>query len=292
MGSALEGYAAEGIPAFANDKELSLQKAQNYLADLQRLAPLPSLEEIYSREWVLHVQYTHDCAAQKPLAIRFLGGFSSKEVTEALQRLARDPQMDWDEVLRLDQADWGFDEPSAPPRSYPDVRKEMEERKTQKKQEIDKVLNGALEKILSPETSPREKAKTFVLLQSDNPLGFSNDFALARMKTNLYLAQMALALSAYHGEHQEYPAKIADLAPKYLPEIHPDPFSDQDFHYKTETGGYLLYSVGRNGIDDGGKNFLADHSVSEYLKNPDKYSKAEHDTDDIAIRVPLDHAKK
>ncbi len=103
---------------------------------------------------------------------------------------------------------------------------------------------------------------------------------------------MALALSGYHGEHHAYPADLADLTPKYLLEIPKDPFGEGDFRYKPENGGYVLYSVGQNGVDEGGKNCFADHTINEWLKNSDKYSKAERETDDITIRKPQKNAEK
>ena len=41
--------------------------------------------------------------------------------------------------------------------------------------------------------------------------------------------------------------------PQYLPDVPEDPFSGRPLVYRTETTGYVLYSVGQNGIDDGGQ---------------------------------------
>ena len=54
-------------------------------------------------------------------------------------------------------------------------------------------------------------------------------------------------------DHGAYPAKLADLSPKYVAAIPKDRFTDGDLHYSLQDGGYLLYSVGHNGQDDGGK---------------------------------------
>jgi hypothetical protein len=69
------------------------------------------------------------------------------------------------------------------------------------------------------------------------------------------LNRLAFALAAYHVDRGVYPAKLADLTPKYVPELPKDVFNASDLHYRSEGGGYLLYSVGLNGIDDGGKGF-------------------------------------
>ena len=67
------------------------------------------------------------------------------------------------------------------------------------------------------------------------------------------LTRLAFALAAYHADHGTYPAKLADLAPKYAAEVPKDIFNASELHYRQEGGGYLLYSVGPNGKDDGGK---------------------------------------
>ena len=84
------------------------------------------------------------------------------------------------------------------------------------------------------------------------------------------LTKLAFALAAYRTDHQAYPAKLADLAPKYIAQIPKDRFNDGDLHYSPQ-GGYLLYSVGPNGKDDGGKGI-------EDRKRGEPW-------DDIAIRI-------
>ncbi len=81
--------------------------------------------------------------------------------------------------------------------------------------------------------------------------------------------QLALALSAYHMETKSYPVKLADLVPRYIDAVPKDQFSGQELHYAREGSGYLLYSVGPNGVDDGGR---------EADSNPEG--------DDIVARVP------
>jgi len=65
---------------------------------------------------------------------------------------------------------------------------------------------------------------------------------------------IALALAAHHRDRGRYPAKLNDLAPKYLPAIPDDLFSGKPLIYRLTDNGYLLYSVGVNGRDDNGRN--------------------------------------
>ncbi len=72
----------------------------------------------------------------------------------------------------------------------------------------------------------------------------------------LDLTQLAFALAVYRAENGSYPAKLADLAPKYVKQVPKDIFNnDTDLHYTRTGNGYLLYSVGANGKDEGGKSF-------------------------------------
>jgi type II secretory pathway pseudopilin PulG len=64
---------------------------------------------------------------------------------------------------------------------------------------------------------------------------------------------LALALAAYRADNGKYPAKLDELAPKYLKSILSDLFSSQPLIYRPTDSGYLLYSVGQNGQDDGGR---------------------------------------
>lgn len=76
-----------------------------------------------------------------------------------------------------------------------------------------------------------------------------------RMSMQWDLTKLAFALAAYHADHGSYPTKLADLVPKYVTELPKDIFNnDNELHYTRETDGYLLYSFGSNGKDDGGKD--------------------------------------
>jgi hypothetical protein len=64
---------------------------------------------------------------------------------------------------------------------------------------------------------------------------------------------VAFALAAYRADRGRYPAKLAELAPKYLAAVPGDLFSGKPLVYRPSEEGYLLYSVGVNGKDEGGR---------------------------------------
>ncbi len=85
---------------------------------------------------------------------------------------------------------------------------------------------------------------------------------------------VAFALAAYRRDTGHYPAKLDDLAPKYLAAIPADLFSGKPLIYRPTANGYLLYSVGVNGKDDGGRT---------PEDNPPG--------DDLCVRMPLPKLK-
>ena len=67
------------------------------------------------------------------------------------------------------------------------------------------------------------------------------------------LMETALALAVYRARHGRYPQSLQALVPELLAEVPRDLFTtDRKVIYRREENGYLLYSVGPNGRDDGG----------------------------------------
>jgi len=75
----------------------------------------------------------------------------------------------------------------------------------------------------------------------------------AQHEARIGLAQLALALKIYKAEKGKYPDRLDDLVPEILPELPKDPFTGKDFVYKREGEGFLVYSLGENETDEGGK---------------------------------------
>lgn len=66
------------------------------------------------------------------------------------------------------------------------------------------------------------------------------------------MAEIAVYLFQYRTEHGDYPDALRELVPEFAVTLLTDPFSGHRFFYKPSESGYLLYSVGRDGDDDGG----------------------------------------
>jgi len=67
------------------------------------------------------------------------------------------------------------------------------------------------------------------------------------------LLQTDLAIRLFQDEHGHLPRNLSDLLPTYLPSIPIDPYSGQPLKYRAASGDFMLYCVGWDGQDDGGK---------------------------------------
>ncbi len=69
------------------------------------------------------------------------------------------------------------------------------------------------------------------------------------------MSAVALAIRLYEIDNGSRPAKLADLVPKYLPAIPDDPFDNpgRPLRYLPKAQRPILYSIGSNGIDQGGQ---------------------------------------
>ncbi|MBI4243254.1 MAG: hypothetical protein HY606_04110 [Planctomycetes bacterium] len=64
--------------------------------------------------------------------------------------------------------------------------------------------------------------------------------------------EIALALKIYKSKNVEYPDSLNDIIPEYVSELPRDPFTGQNYIYRKEGEGFIVYSIGRNERDDNG----------------------------------------
>jgi hypothetical protein len=85
-----------------------------------------------------------------------------------------------------------------------------------------------------------------------NPTYFHYGVAVNRGVCMTRLLLIDLALRSYHADHGEYPRNLESLAPQYLTEVPLDPFCGKPIVYRPAAQDFVLYSVGGDGIDNGG----------------------------------------
>ena len=77
---------------------------------------------------------------------------------------------------------------------------------------------------------------------------------IANIQSSIDLARVACALERYRLAYGNYPETVDALMPQFIAQIPHDIINGQPLHYRCETNGqFVLYSVGWNEMDDGGK---------------------------------------
>jgi len=65
------------------------------------------------------------------------------------------------------------------------------------------------------------------------------------------VAQTALAVERYRLAKGRLPQALSDLVPDYLGGVPEDPFDGKHLKYRLLDPGFVVYSIGDDGIDDG-----------------------------------------
>jgi len=111
-----------------------------------------------------------------------------------------------------------------------------------------------------------------------------------RNNSLLSLTQLAASLAAYRAEHGSYPERLDDLVPAIIPQLPVDIFHAKPFVYRQTDDGYLLYSIGPNGKDDGGNNeqmlIYEGHSLVDLDETEAARANIAEGADDFSIRLP------
>lgn len=81
-------------------------------------------------------------------------------------------------------------------------------------------------------------------------------FFLANLRGLLILS----ALKWYKSEKGVYPKTLSDLTPKYLKKIPKDPYTGNNFIYKTKKGKITLYAIGPDLMDSNASKTISDYN--------------------------------
>jgi len=87
----------------------------------------------------------------------------------------------------------------------------------------------------------------------------------AAAETYRRLLVTTLALERFHLRHHSYPANLNQLVPSFLDLLPFDFMDGKPLRYRrTEDGHFVLYSVGLDGVDNGGKVKVPDRPFSQF----------------------------
>ena len=76
----------------------------------------------------------------------------------------------------------------------------------------------------------------------------------AKSEARVRACKLGLALNVYKTNKGVYPESLHDLKIDILSELPVDPFTGKDFYYQKVGNGFIVYSIGKNLIDDSGES--------------------------------------
>ncbi|MGO8691413.1 MAG: hypothetical protein ACLQLG_17455 [Thermoguttaceae bacterium] len=256
----VEGQVCQAEQALLQDARLTAERIAAMRADLAKLPPPADMaDKLDHAERFMYLDSTMSLARDGLGSLsRFAmltGGGDDPPLKSLMDDVGR-VGVDWDIVLRMGNK-W-YD------RLVAAQRKPTWTERQKALQQVDRDLRKlaiaakdpasfALLTLADPRQGIAERlgmVMTSLLL----PATISVGQAEARGTMRFELTQLAFALAEYRARQGSYPAKLADLVPKYVARVPGDIFADGDLHYRRQGDGCLLYSVGSNGKDDGGRN--------------------------------------
>ena len=164
--------------------------------------------------------------------------------------------VDWDEVLKcLNQLVEKYSKVLEPEPTYQSMLalEKFEENETKRQEEYESVFYWYYMLM----STGQEKNKRLAEAIEYRPLILaavpSIYEASASPRTDGRLLETLIALRIYKDEHGEFPDELKSLTPRYFKSVPFDPYSGKPLIYKKQGDHFLLYSIGRNRVDDGGE---------------------------------------
>jgi len=279
VGIALDTIASHADLAYLARAKLTSKQVQDRLKDLQALPPMPSmLDQIDITERFTYLEMVQLIRRGGPGMLGGLTGKNGKTPKATVEELKAMALIDWEPALR--KGNRYYDKlTDALRRKNRVVREQAFDRFEDdlKALRVQTMKLETLAKIMEGKDVDKAVGKAIgdvligLLLPAVRKVQNAHDRS-EQVQRNLHVA---FALAAYQRDHGNYPAKLDALAPKYLATVPNDLFSGKALVYRFAEKGYLLYSVGVNGQDEGGRSFDDDPSG-----------------DDLPVRMPLPELKR
>jgi hypothetical protein len=278
VGVALVSTATNAQVALLGHVKHSSKQVLAWLEDLRKLPPMPSLaDKLDLGERFLMLEILMSIAYHGPKILERLDGpgLAPPHEDRVLDRLFTS-NIDLDPAFR--NTNRMFDRMAAACRLPDRAARERElanivDEIKRIKSDVDRI--SVLDRVVKNKSERGEMIGN-ILIALVIPAFNKVQDALDRTEQTQRNLHVAFALAAYRADAGRYPARLDDLAPKYLAKVPPDTFSGQPLIYRPTDDGYLLYSFGVNGTDEEGR------STDDFPRG-----------DDLRVRMPVtDPAQK
>jgi hypothetical protein len=250
VGHSIENMSSRGILTLLEQTRPSSATVKQYRNDLKKLPPIVSVRGIVNvSERCTYIDAMLTIAWGQPDAMELLG--VEAEVGEAAQMFRRVNirPFDWDEALKTGNAyyDRLVNAMQLPTHA--------ERRAAMQKLNVDLKKQATLRDFVPHGKRDIESARAFASVMAALMLPSlarvrEGEDVLRQTATNI---DVALALRGFCNDQHRYPEQLEELVPKYLAKMPVDQFTGGSPIYRQTGAGYLLYSVGPNTRDDGGR---------------------------------------
>ncbi|HEY2785407.1 MAG TPA: hypothetical protein VGJ05_10565 [Fimbriiglobus sp.] len=243
--------------AYLERANLTAQQIRDRLADLRKLPPLPAVaDKVDLGERFVFLDNLQLVRRFGLGALNSISGGKMPKKPDAEEEKAL-AAIDWEPALR--ESNKWYDRMVSDLRAP--TRSERTRRHDSLRNDLIKLKNDVQKSGLAgffsqPSGKPNKvvgKAIGEVMISLMMPAAGKVSEAADRTEQAQRNRHLAFALQAFKKDTGKFPAKLDELAPKYLPSVPDDLFSGKPLIYKPDEKGYLLYSVGTNGKDDGGR---------------------------------------
>lgn len=258
-GGSIEAIACQADCLLAGSKKLSPKTCRMSLVGLSAMSAMPSmLEPVDRTERFLALDSATFCARGN------MAAFARKFLGDDLASAGQEPQIDWDLILRMQNAWYDravgilkLNDPVKRRAAAQEFAADLDRLKAWRKSDGPaRMRELAGKETLADSDLRTEKSETFgkllvatFMTNLAGLLQFQDETATA-----LDLARVVMALEVAKADLGHYPDTLDDLSPRFIAAVPKDRFSGKPLGYRLDPKGYTLYSVGLNLKDDGGRS--------------------------------------
>lgn len=291
---AVDGIACDQTQILLHHAELDEELATRILKELQSFQwPSDMAETLDRGERLLFIDTCLRIATRKE-DIGALFGVVGGAGPNPLALLTR-TKLDWNAIL--EEGNYWYD------RLVDAARKPTRRGREESYGIVDQELTQIFNRFSTPadlvggvmSVRRRSELMTGALLSFLTPALRVATNAEDRSSATLELTRLAAALAVHQARHGQYPDNLEDLVPDVLSELPQDIYSGKQFLYqRKDDGGYLLYSIYEDGVDDGGSSHDGGFGEGQWIvrgewtENPNGVVDGEGD---LVIRVPVPEFK-
>ncbi len=253
VGYVIEDMAIRGELILLQDERIGEKELVAYRRELMVLpAVAESLVVVDLAERCMFLDMVQRMPGGGTKGVVSLLGESGKRVVAAQKGAAG--AIDWTGVMKMGNG-W-YDRVVAAQRIpiHRDRRKELQGIASDLLKLADKNTSLSKTKRLPKTKKAVTEFITNVLLTMMFPASLKLQDAEDRSRQRYRNLRVALALERFQRAEGSYPASVSQLSPSFLKQIPGDIFTGKALVYRKTKAGYVLYSLGPNGVADSGRD--------------------------------------